>query len=256
MKESRKSNWEEFWDQKKDIEEVYSNSDRVSRNLMAVVDLRDKKILEVGAGTGRDSFPMLEQGGRIFQLDYSINSLTIMKRIADEQSLDVSIVGGDTFQLPFPDETFDVVFHQGLLEHFRPVQALSLLRENVRVLKRGGLLLVDVPQRYHIYTLVKHFLIAINKWFAGWEREFSAPELRKEMERCGLTIVRTYGEWMYPSFFYRASREVLRKAGIRLPLYPKIPLLHSLRRKVRESLRDRIVAINTALSVGVIGQKS
>jgi ubiquinone/menaquinone biosynthesis C-methylase UbiE len=256
MKESRRSNWENFWDEKKDVHEVYSNSDRVVRNLSKIVDLKGKKILEVGAGTGRDSFPLVGHGAEVFQLDYSINSLRIMKRLADEEKISVSIVGGDTFCLPFHDGTFDIVFHQGLLEHFRPQQAEALLRENIRILKKGGLLLVDVPQRYHIYTVIKHFLIAINKWFAGWEREFSVGELRGEMERLGLETVHIYGEWMYPSLFYRATREALLKAGIKLPLYPTLfrPLT-SMRRSVREALRDTPIAVNTSLSFGLVGKK-
>ncbi len=256
MKESRLSNWDNFWEEKKEVREVYSNSDRVVRNLTKIADLKGMNILEVGAGTGRDSFPLVKHGAAVFQLDYSVNSLKIMKRLADEEKIPVFILGGDTFSLPFRDETFDVVFHQGLLEHFRPQQAEALLKENIRILKKGGLLLVDVPQRYHIYTLIKHFLIALNKWFAGWEREFSQNELRREMERLGLTVIHAYGEWMYPSLFYRATREVLLKGGIKLPLYPTLfgPLTAA-RKRVRESLRDTPIAINTALSFGLVGRK-
>jgi ubiquinone/menaquinone biosynthesis C-methylase UbiE len=256
MKESRLSNWEKFWDEKKEVQEVYSNSDRVVRNLSKLTDLKGKLILEVGAGTGRDSFPLVKLGALVYQLDYSANSLKIMKHLADEEKIPVSIVGGDTFCLPFRDETFDIVFHQGLLEHFRPQQAEALLRENIRILKKNGLLLVDVPQRYHIYTIIKHFLIAIDKWFAGWEREFSLGELRRNMERLGLETIHAYGEWMYPSLFYRASREALLKAGIKLPLYPTLfgPLTKA-RRAVRETLRDTPIAINTSLSFGLVGRK-
>lgn len=256
MKESRLSNWEKFWEDKKEVREVYSNSDRVVRNLSKIVDLKGKKILEVGAGTGRDSFPLVEQGAEVYQLDYSANSLKIMKQLAEEEQIPVFIIGGDTFALPFRDGTFDIVFHQGLLEHFRPGKAEELLRENIRVIKTGGLLLVDVPQRYHVYTVIKHLLIAVNKWFAGWEREFSVAELRREMERLGLEIVHAYGEWMYPSLFYRATREALLNVGLKLPLYPTfIAPLTKMRRAVREKLRDTPVVINTALSFGLVGRK-
>lgn len=256
MKESHRSNWDKFWVDKKEFREVYSNSDRVVRNLIKVMDVRGKRILEVGAGTGRDSLPLIERGAQIFQLDYSEPALNIMKRIADENQIHVNIVGGDTFCLPFRDETFDVVFHQGLLEHFRPAQAEALLKENIRVLKKGGLLLVDVPQRYHIYTLIKHVLIAVDKWFAGWEREFSVTELRTIMIRLGLKPMHTYGEWMYPSLFYRATREALLALGLKLPLYPTLfGPLSALRKSIRESLRDSKFALNTSLSFGIIGKK-
>jgi len=255
MKESRLSHWEDFWKEKDNMDEVYSNTDRVPRNLIKIMDVKGKKILEVGAGTGRDSFPLVELGAEVYQLDYSFNSLKIMKKISEEAKMDVTIVGGDTFMLPFKDETFDVVFHQGLLEHFRKPKADDLLKENIRVLKKGGLLCVDVPQRWHIYTAMKKTLIAIDKWFAGWERSFSVPELQALMKTHGLEIVHTYGEWMYPSLFYRVTREALRKIGIKLPLYPKIPLVFSIRKLLRNTLRDTPIAYYTALSMGVIGRK-
>lgn len=256
MKESRRANWENFWQEKRDVEQVYSNQDRVLRNLLHVTGLSGKKVLEIGAGTGRDSFQLVQHGAKVVQLDYAEGSLRILKKLADEAGMPVHVLGGDGFRLPFRDGTFDVVFHQGLLEHFRKAQADILLQENVRVLKKGGLLLVDVPQRYHVYTLVKHILIAAGKWFAGWERSFSVGELSAVFSRLGLTPVFSYGEWMYPSFFYRATREVLRKVGITLPIAPQlIKPLSDLRASVRRSLQHTPLPLYTGISIGVIGKK-
>ncbi|MCL4511298.1 MAG: methyltransferase domain-containing protein [Bacteroidetes bacterium] len=255
-KESTKSHWEDFWRDKKEFHEVYSNNDRVLRNLLRVTVLDKKKVLEVGAGTGRDSFKLTTYGASVFLLDYAASSLKIIKEIASEEEVDVNMIGGDAFGLPFENGSFDIVFHQGLLEHFRPSKAEALLDENIRVLKPGGYLLVDVPQRYHVYTLVKHALIAVDKWFAGWEREFSVLELREILRGHGLVAVRTYGEWMYPSLFYRATREALRKVGVRLPLYPTFfKPMTSIRRQLRETLRETPIVHNTALSFGIIARK-
>lgn len=255
-KESRKENWETFWKEKEDVEQVYSNEDRILRNLLQLGELRGKRILEIGAGTGRDSFPLIRHGAQVVQLDYAENSLRILKRLAADLKLPATIVGGDTFQLPFPDETFDVVFHQGLLEHFRQPQADALLKENVRVLKRGGVLLVDVPQRYHLYTVAKHIMMALNRWFAGWERSFSVGELKFRMQSLGLTPVYAYGEWMYPSFFYRSLREALKAAGVTLPLNPQpFKPLSRLRKGVRSALHGTSLPLYTGISIGVIGRK-
>jgi len=255
-KESRRENWETFWSDKKDVGQVYSNADRIARNLLRLGELRGLKVLEIGAGTGRDSIPLLAHGARVYQLDYAENSLRILKHLADENQLPVTIVGGDTFRLPFQDETFDVVFHQGLLEHFRHAQAQALLRENIRVLKRGGYLLVDVPQRYHIYTLVKHSLMALDKWFAGWERSFSVGELKSLLQSLGLTPVQAYGEWMYPSFFYRSFREAMKKVGITMPLAPQpIRVLSDIRRSIRRALLKTSLPLHTGISIGVVGKK-
>jgi len=257
QRESRKDDWESFWDEKQDTDEVYSNAGRVLRHLSKVTSLEGKKVLEIGAGTGRDSFPLVEHGAIVYQLDYAENSLRILKRLAEDSNLPVSIVGGDTFRLPFRDATFDVVFHQGLLEHFRKPVATQLLRENIRILKPKGLLLVDVPQRWHSYTVAKHILIAVDKWFAGWERSFSIGELRAVLRSLGLTPLYAYGEWMYPSFFYRAFREVLKKVDVTLPLYPTLGKpLTNLRTSVRARLLSTPLPLYTGISIGVVACKS
>lgn len=255
-KESRRSHWEAFWEGKQEAEGIYSNADRILRNLRRVMDLRGKRILEIGAGTGRDSFPLAREGASVVQLDYAENSLLILKQIALRGQLETHIVGGDTFQLPFKDASFDAVFHQGLLEHFRKPYAQLLLKENVRVLRPGGFLLVDVPQRFHLYTVAKHLLIAIDKWFAGWERSFSLWELQRDLRSLGLTAVHAYGEWMVPSFSYRVLREILKKLRVSLPLYPRGPrALRTLRGRIRTMLLSTNLPLFTGISIGVIGKK-
>ncbi|MBI5647973.1 MAG: class I SAM-dependent methyltransferase [Ignavibacteriae bacterium] len=255
MKESTKQNWESFWKDKSDVKEVYANTDRIRRNLRSVMDVSGKRILEVGAGTGRDSFYMAGDGAELFLLDYSMNSLKIIRSAAPPDTR-VHAIGGDAFALPFHDGTFDVVFHQGLLEHFRKPAAEALLKENVRVLRTGGLLVVDVPQRWHVYTVIKHALIAANAWFAGWEREFSVRELRTLLRSLGLTPKAAYGEWMYPSLFYRTFREAAGKIGLKMPLYPQLlPPVSRLRKQIREKLDGSPLKLNTSLSIGIIAEK-
>lgn len=255
MKQSTKQNWENFWDAKADTKEVYANTPRIRDNLLRHIDVRGKRILEVGAGTGRDSLFMARDGASLFMLDYSMNSLRII-RAAIPKGEAMHAVGGDAFTLPFRESTFDVVFHQGLLEHFREPAATNLLRENIRVLRPGGLLVVDVPQRWHVYTVIKHALIAANAWFAGWEREFSTPELRKILQDLGLRVVDAYGEWMYPSLAYRMTREAASKIGLKMPLRPVlIPPLSRLRGRIRARLAGSKLQLGTALSIGLIARK-
>ncbi|UCH83197.1 MAG: class I SAM-dependent methyltransferase, partial [Candidatus Latescibacterota bacterium] len=147
---SEKKHWDEFWADSQDLGDVYGTDDRIVDNLARVVELEGARVLEVGAGTGRDAGAMAALGATSIALDYSEESLDLMR---DALGNRVEIVCGDALDLPFAPESFDVVYHQGLLEHFRTPG--DLLDENVRVLKRGGVLLVDVPQRYHYYTVLK-----------------------------------------------------------------------------------------------------
>jgi len=55
--------------------------------------------------------------------------------------------------LPFPEASFDVVYHSNVLEHIRPEQARSFVGECHRVLKRGGIVRVAVPDLEQICQL-------------------------------------------------------------------------------------------------------
>ena len=52
--------------------------------------------------------------------------------------------------IPFPDNTFDVVYHSQVLEHFPQKDALSFIKECYRVLKKGGIIRVVVPDLENI----------------------------------------------------------------------------------------------------------
>jgi len=253
-KTSTRAHWEKFWQDREQIEAVYSNEERIYLNLIKVTEIKGKKILEIGAGSGRDSLQLAHENAMVYVLDYSPQALQIIKKLKGRNDNQVHLIQADAFQIPMPDETLDIVFHQGLMEHFK--NPLPLLNEHFRVLKPGGLLLVDVPQRYHIYTLIKHFLIFFNKWFAGWETEFSIKQLKKLVIQSGFTIRHEYGSWMRPSLFYRILREILKKIKIKLPLYPSG---FKYTRKLRDRLKDRFItkqwAFYTFLDIGVIGQK-
>lgn len=209
-------------------------------------------ILEVGAGTGRDSVKMRSHGAKVFLLDYSGESLRLARQNLGSEEVVLVLANGLTS--PFPDNTFDVVFHQGLLEHFRSPH--RLLEENRRILKKGGLIVVDVPQTIHFYTLVKHMLQAAGLWFAGWERQFTIRSLSDLLKIHGFQPVHFYGDWSRPGIFYRMARQAAAKAGIRLPMYPGY--LGSLTEKyyaLQERFRKKHFFMYTTLSIGIIARK-
>jgi len=216
--------------------------------------LSGKKILEVGAGTGRDGLRLVDLGATVFLLDYSDRSLEMMKEIIAQEKKQVFLIKADAEALPIKENALDVVFHQGLLEHFR--DPIPLLNENYRVLDRGGVCLIDVPQRYHIYTLLKHILILMNAWFAGWETEFSVRQLRNLLQGVGFDMRSFYGDWMRPSLLYRLLREVFKRIGIRLPMYPKgITILRNLRAQIRTRITKHSWSWYTCLDLGAIAEK-
>lgn len=253
MKESEKKHWDRFWERSGEVEEIYSNEGRVSERLAELVSLDGKRVLEVGAGTGRDGIFLSREGAVVVSFDYSIQSLSMIQSQLGANS-SVLPVCGDAFGLPFEGETFDIVFHQGLLEHFRNPD--DLIAENARVLKAGGILLVDVPQKYHYYTLIKHIMIPLGLWFAGWETEYSVAGLERLLAEHSFIIVSSYGEWFNPPIWYRMLRKALLQMRIRLPMYPAFfKFIDTLIAPVRSFILGRRWGLYTALVIGTIARK-
>jgi len=246
--------WESYWKGHADIENTYSTGDRLVREVLADGPVTGTPVLEVGAGSGRDLLGLVRAGGIGVVLDYSPASLAIVQRLAREQGLPVHLVQADALAMPFRDDTFQVVFHQGLLEHFR--DPLPLMKENARITRRGGRVVVDVPQTFHLYTAMKQVLIAMNKWFAGWETQFTPAGLERVCRACGLTVRRTYGDWMVPGLAYRVLRELLKRGlRIRLPLEPNVPVLTPLMKSIRDGLRGKRWALYTCHVIGTVAEK-
>ena len=255
MRESTEAHWTRFWTERADIDAVYDTEGRVVEQILAEGPVRGQWVLEVGAGSGRDSVALASEGARAVVLDYSQASLEVARGVAARAGQPIHCVRADGLRLPFREGTFDVVFHQGLLEHFR--DPMPLLRENARVLGRGALLLVDVPQRYHLYTAANHVLIAMGRWFAGWETEFSIGQLARLIESTGLRVTGRYGRWMIPGLFYRGLRLVLLKSRLAtLPLRPPaVPVLSPLLARARTAFARTPLAMYTYFVIGVLGRK-
>ena len=255
QRESSKAHWQSYWQALDDVEDTYSNEGRIVAELEREVQLAGKLAVEVGAGSGRDSVALKMAGAKVIVFDYVKESLEKVKQVAASHGVELLCVCADATRSPFADDSVDIVFHQGLLEHFRDPR--QLLAENRRMLKPGGILLVDVPQRYHPYTLVKHVCIWFGKWFAGWETEFSVGQLRHLLRKNGFDVCHTYGEWMVPGLWYRSIRYVMRRRGwAKLPKYPRYwGPLERLGNGWRELFRKSPLAPYTFAVIGVVARR-
>lgn len=165
--------------------------------ILYCTDVKHTRILEVGAGTGRDNVELSTLGAEVYALDFTAEALTLTQQLSDQQGSTVRLVCADTLRLPFASGSFDLLFSQGLLEHFSDPYAV--VQEQARVIRPGGYLLVDVPQKYSFYTLHKRRFMRKNAWFAGWETEFSLSELIDLLQSARLQPVHSYGHGYFPS---------------------------------------------------------
>jgi SAM-dependent methyltransferase len=199
-------NWETYWQHHEAVDYVNYTA-QLLVTLQSHTCLLGANVLEVGSGTGGNASELASLGAKVTTLDFAPTALRRTLATARNMGVSLLVVQADGRNLPFASGTYDVVFHQGFLEHF--TDPASFIREQRRVLRDGGFLLVDVPQRYNWYTIYKHHLIRAGRWpYGGWEREFSLRELTTLLHDNGFRFVDAYGRGYYPR-----PLEMLRNLG-------------------------------------------
>ena len=96
-----------------------------------------KKVLEIGVGLGADFVQWLQNGADATGVDLTPAAIEQTKaRLELEGFQDVPLQVSDAENLPFDDETFDLVYSWGVLHHSPDTQ--RALDEVHRILKPGG----------------------------------------------------------------------------------------------------------------------
>lgn len=103
-------------------------------------ELKGKKVLGLASGGGQQMPIFAALGADCTVLDYSQRQLESERLVADREGYSIEIIREDmTKPLPFPDETFDLIFHPVSNCYVKEVK--PIFKECARVLKHGGILL-------------------------------------------------------------------------------------------------------------------
>lgn len=213
----RREVWDSYW---KTENPEYASHNILVDHVLKHIYSKSAAILEIGAGSGADAVEIAAAGYTVVAMDISKESLKLVKLRAKEKQIELIPLIGDALNLPFKENSLDFIYHQGVLEHFK--DPLPFLSQQKRALKKGGRLLVDVPQAFTIYTLKKRWAMARNKWFAGWETEYSPRKLRRTLVKASLTIISFYGrDYDFIPFIWLSNIENLGKSRFGRPVVPQ-----------------------------------
>lgn len=124
--------WSAYWTEKESWLWIlkYTPTYKKIVKMFRALDLpKDAKILDAGCGTGKLASFWLNEGYDVLGIDISDGALAITNK-KGVKAIKADIVKG----LPFEDNSFDLVYSDGLLEHF--VDPEPILAELFRVSKQ------------------------------------------------------------------------------------------------------------------------
>ncbi|MGD2245815.1 MAG: methyltransferase domain-containing protein [Candidatus Aminicenantes bacterium] len=183
-------------------------------------EVRGKSVLDAGCGTGIFSIIFANKGsGSVTGIDISEGSLQTARSLKDKFGLkNARFQKGDMLHLPFPEETFDVVWAWGTVHHTTdPFRAID---ELIRVLKKGGSILLAVYTRTKltfIHEIIRKFLVRTPKKSWTWLSKVLAFSLapvvfffkKREKSRKGEKLEELILDWYFvPVRFYYKPEEI------------------------------------------------
>ena len=114
---------------------------------------KGKRVLDVGVGIGRYADVALKAGAEVWGVDLSYSVEVATANLGHYGRFQA--VQADLFELPFPPESFDVIYSFGVLHHTPdPRKAFAGL---VKYLKPGGMIIVTLYSIHEIYHTSRHF---------------------------------------------------------------------------------------------------
>jgi len=122
---------------------------RQERHILGCLDRIDwhgRKVLEIGLGQGAESEQLIRRGARWSGLDLTRESVErVGARLAIRDLPHDDLRQGSALAIPWPDDTFDLVFSHGVLHHIPDIATAQT--EIHRVLKPGGTLVAMLYAR-------------------------------------------------------------------------------------------------------------
>jgi SAM-dependent methyltransferase len=143
-----------------DYDEFFTDYDRFRyRNephlpaCIEALDVAGKKVLEIGLGEGAESERLISQGALWSGVDLTAEAVErVRTRLTLRELPYEELRQGSVLDLPFADDSFDVVFSHGVLHHVPEIrQAQSEIH---RVLRPGGELIIMMYARWSLNYLV------------------------------------------------------------------------------------------------------
>jgi SAM-dependent methyltransferase len=130
----------------------YTKEPHILKNLDSI-DFEGKCVLEIGLGQGADAEQIVKRGGVYSGVDLTDESVKRVRMRFELRGLPFErLEQANALQLPFDDNSFDIVYSHGVLHHIPEIRQAQA--EIVRVLKPEGRLIAMLYAKWSLNYLL------------------------------------------------------------------------------------------------------
>lgn len=170
--------------------------DRTEKRLIfSMMRSKKGKALDLGCGTGNYTVELHKRGFDVVGVDLSEKML----EIARGKLPDVEFVRASAYNLPFDDESFDLVLSVTMFEFLREPE--RAVREIHRVLKPGGEVIIGTMNGRSLWFLFKRLKTLFVETAYRYARFYTPGELEGLLIEQGFRDVESRGIIFFPSFW-------------------------------------------------------
>jgi SAM-dependent methyltransferase len=141
-----------------------------------------------------------QQGAEVFGLDISGQILAEARRSFERTKGKLGGIVSDLREIGFKDESFDLIYSMGTVEHFPEYR--QAIEECFRVLRKGGKAIFGVPNTFDPFLrpLLVAFLNGLSLYAYGEEKSFGMKTLERLLREAGFQIIGRGGILFMPGW--------------------------------------------------------
>lgn len=201
--------WDKYWATEQTIKQEVKYVNTAYQDVIDLIKTikakkgHDLKCIEVGCGAGTYAIELTKQGIPCIASDFSESALNAVKiKAKNLYNMDIETKKANIYKLPYEENTFDIIFSDGVLEHLNIPKSLELLK---KTLKNDGYIVAKVPSNSLLYLFV-FYLLDLFRWHAD-EVRLSKKEWEDLLIKAGYKNIKIkYCGSVIVSFFRRTLK--------------------------------------------------